>query len=407
MHTLIVGAGPGGAALALLLARAGLEVTLVEREPDAARVFRGEGLMPTGLDALYQMGLRDDLNALPWRHLESWDIYLDRQLVMHVPEPTRELGDLALRAVSQPALLELLVARCREHGGFRYRAPLTVRDLLRDRERGRVRGVVASGPGGEEEIAADLVIGADGRSSLVRRRAGLDLALLPESYDVLWFKLPLPPELADRCPVLIFASGPDAILAYRSWDDRLQVAWMMSKGAWKEARERDWLAEAAALMPEGFARHVLAHRDALDGPVPLDVMVGRSTRWWTPGLLLLGDAAHPMSPIRAQGINMALRDAIVAANHLVPALRGGEAPDAVLAAIQGEREREVVRAQALQYREARGQRWARERPWLMKPMLALVPLLMRSQLVRRWIAASWLRQQRELRHGVTRVELRV
>jgi len=264
-----------------------------------------------------------------------------------------------------------------------------------------------TGPGGDEDIEADLVIGADGRSSLVRKRAGLELELLPEAYDVLWFKVPLPPELGESCPILIFASGPDAVLAYRSWDDRLQVAWMMPKGGWKEARDRDWLAEVAALAPESIARHLLAHRESLDGPMPLDVMVGRCPTWWTPGLLLLGDAAHPMSPIRAQGINMALRDAIVAANHLVPALRAGNVTETVLAAIQTEREEEVVRSQTLQYREAAGQRWARERPWLMKPMLALVPFLTRPEFMKRMMANSWLRQQRELRHGVTRVELRV
>jgi 2-polyprenyl-6-methoxyphenol hydroxylase-like FAD-dependent oxidoreductase len=118
-------------------------------------------------------------------------------------------------------------------------------------------------------------------------------------------------------------------------------------------------------------------------------------------------AAHPMSPIRAQGINMALRDAVVAANHLVPALHAGAPTEQVLSRIQSEREVEIVRAQTLQLREARGQRWARERPWLMKPMLSLLPVLTRPAFVKQWMAASWFRQQRELRHGVTKVELRV
>jgi 2-polyprenyl-6-methoxyphenol hydroxylase-like FAD-dependent oxidoreductase len=146
MQALIVGAGPGGAALALLLARAGLQVTLLEREADSSRVFRGEGLMPTGLQALHQMGLRDELNALPWQHLDSWNIYLDGQLAISIPEPTQQLGDLALRAVSQPALLDLLRAKAGEHEGFRYRAPLAVRDLLWEGD--RVCGVAATGSEG-------------------------------------------------------------------------------------------------------------------------------------------------------------------------------------------------------------------------------------------------------------------
>lgn len=114
-----------------------------------------------------------------------------------------------------------------------------------------------------------------------------------------------------------------------------------------------------------------------------------------------------MSPIRAQGINMALRDAAVAANHLVPAIRNGTDIDAALAAIQQEREREIVRSQRLQYREARGQRWARERPWLMAPLLKLIPALTRSPAIQGWIQRSWLRQQRPLRMGISEVRLEV
>jgi len=391
--------------LALLLARAGIEVTLLERETDFERVFRGEGLMPLGLEMLHQIGFRDRLRELPGDRLDAWEIYLDRTPVMHIDEPSHELGDLALRVVSQSALLTALVEEARRYGGFSFRPGTTVRDLVRNGE--RVSGVRVATRDGEASLAADLVIGTDGRSSVVRKRAGLELRLLNEAYDVVWIKLPLPPALAGRNPIQIFASGPDAALAYRSWDGRWQLAWMLPKGGWRDARHRDWLAECAALMPAPLAAHVLVHRSALDGPTLLDVVVGRCPRWHAPGLLLLGDAAHPMSPIRAQGINMALRDAVVAANHLVPALRDGGDVDAALAAIQREREPEVRKAQALQYREARGQRWARERPWLMKPLLALVPRIMGSARLRGMIQKSWLRQQRPLRMGFADVQLRV
>jgi len=405
MHTIVVGCGPAGAALALLLARAGVAVTLLERETDFERVFRGEGLMPLGLEMLHQMGFRDRLRDLPGDRLDAWDVYLDRTPVMHVEEPSQELGDLALRVVSQSALLSALVDEARRYPGFTFRPGTTVRDLVRAGE--RIAGVRVATRAGESVVAADLVIGADGRASVVRKRAGLELDLLNEAYDVLWMKLPPPPALAGRNPIQIFASGPDAALAYRSWDGRWQLAWMLPKGGWREARQRDWLAECAALMPAALGAHVLAHREALDGPTLLDVVVGRCPRWHAPGLLLLGDAAHPMSPIRAQGINMALRDAVVAANHLVPVLRAGGELDAALAAIQREREPEVRKAQTLQYREARGQRWARQRPWLMKPLLALVPRLMGSARLRGWIQRSWLRQQRPLRMGFADVQLRV
>jgi 2-polyprenyl-6-methoxyphenol hydroxylase-like FAD-dependent oxidoreductase len=384
VHVAIVGAGPAGAATALLLARAGATVTLIERERHFERVFRGEALMPTGLDALHQMGLRDALDGLPWRHLEAWEIYLERRPILRIAEPTARLGDRALRVVAQPKLLELLVERARAVPGFAFRAPATVRGLLRRGE--RVAGVR----------------GADGRASLVRSRAALALDLLPESYDILWIKLPPPAELVGGPRAIqIFASGPQVALAYVSWDDAWHIAWMLPKGSWREVRQRDWLADCARLIPEPLAAHLLAHRTEISGPVLLDVVVGRCPRWHAPGVLLLGDAAHPMSPVRAQGINMALRDAIVAANHLAPAIRTGAALDPVLAGIQREREREIARVQRLQLREVRGQRWARERPRLMKPLLRLAPLLARTGLVQR----LWLRQQRPLREGTTEVRL--
>jgi len=400
---LIAGAGPAGAATALLLARRGVPVTLVERERDLERVFRGEALMPTGMDALHQMGLAAAVDALPWRALSSWEVFLDGREILRVEEPRAELGARALRVVAQPQLLRLLIDLAGAASPeFRFVGGATAREVVRDAA-GRVRGLRVSTPGGEALLEADLTLGCDGRASTLRRRAGLALTLLPESYDVLWFKLPAPDGLADRAPIQIFASGPDVALGYVSWDGRLQLAWMIEKGSWRTLRERDWLAALLRLLPDPLAAHVRARASELEGPALLDVMVGRCPRWSQPGLLLLGDAAHAMSPVRAQGINMALRDAIVAANHLVPACTGDGDLDAAAVAIQAEREHEVARVQRLQLREVRGQRWARQRPWLMAPLLRVAPLLTGA----RWFPAFWLRQQRPLRFGVTEVRLRV
>src|SRR5215212_1052112 len=132
----------------------------------------------------------------------------------------------------------------------------------------------------------------------------------------------------------------------------------MPKGGLKELHGKDWLAESVGSAPAWLAEHVLAKRDEIDGPIRLNVLVGRSPEWTVPGVLLLGDSAHPMSPVRAQGINLALRDAVVAANHLVPALTGqvgADAVDAACRAVQAERAPEIERAQRLQRQEARGQ----------------------------------------------------
>ena len=168
MRVLIVGAGPAGAALALLLARNGVEVVLIERETNFERVFRGEGLMPTGLAALHQMGFREQLGTLPGGQLESWEIYLNRILTMQIQEPSHELGDLALRVVSQPALLDLLVSEAATQPSFSFRSGTSVRDLVREGD--SVRGVRVATPDGEATLEADLVIGCDGRASVMRKR---------------------------------------------------------------------------------------------------------------------------------------------------------------------------------------------------------------------------------------------
>lgn len=400
-QVIIVGAGPAGAATALLLARGGIAVTLIERETDFHRVFRGEGLMPTGLAALYQMGLQQKLEALPYRYLESWEIFLDKRQIMSIAEPSAELGSLALRVIPQPQLLELLISEAWALPHFTFLSGESAHDLLYDND--RVCGVRVRTEKGERELTADLVIGCDGRASLVRQRAQLDLELLPESYDILWFKLPLPSSLEGRCPIQIYASGPEVALCYVSWDARLQIAWMLPKGAWSELSRRDWLNTFTRLLPEELALHVRTQQGQLEGPVRLAVIVGYCPRWSAQGVLLLGDAAHPMSPVRAQGINLALRDAIVAANHLVPVFREGGNLDLALGAIQREREPEIRRIQTLQLREVRGQRWARERPWLVKPLLQIAPLFAKTGLIQR----AWLRQQRELRFGVTKVQLQM
>ena len=129
--------------------------------------------MPLGLDVLHQMGLREQLRSVPGDAFECWEIYLDGRLTMKIDEPTTELGDFAFRVASPGALMELLVGEASRHVGFSFRPGTSVRGLLHERE--RVAGVLVSTPAGEEEVAGDLVIGADGRSSVVRTRSGLAL----------------------------------------------------------------------------------------------------------------------------------------------------------------------------------------------------------------------------------------
>ena len=406
MKVLVVGAGPAGAATALLLVRCGIAVTLVERETSFERVFRGEGLMPLGIDALSEMRLRGVLESIPGRRVESWNIWIDGEEVFVIPEPAEELGERAMRVVSQPALLERMVEEASRYPSSSFEQGARIRDLVRDAG-GRVVGAELETEDGPREVRADLLIGTDGRGSLVRTRSGLELELLPENYDVLWFKLPAPDRLREGCSFMItVAAKRHPAVCYTSWDGRLQYGLIMPKGGLKELRGKDWLAESVGSAPAWLAEHVLAERDEVDGPIRLNVLVGRSPEWTTPGVLLLGDAAHPMSPVRAQGINLALRDAVVAANHLVPVLRKGAEPsalDAACRAVQAEREPEIVRAQKLQIREAAGQGDARSGSWRFDLSKRAARLLGRY----RWAQNAWLKRQHDLRFGSTQVKLKV
>ena len=406
MKALVAGAGPAGATTALLLARCGLDVALVERETSFERVFRGEALMPLGIDALFEMGLGGMLESIPGRRVESWNIWIDGEEVFVIPEPVEKLGEHATRVVSQPAFLEKVIEEASRYPSFSFERGTRVRDLIRDAS-GRVVGAELETEVGPREARADLVVGCDGRGSLVRTRAGLELELLPENYDVLWFKLPAPDRLSKRCSFMITVAGQKhPAVCYTSWDGRLQYGLVMPKGGLKELRGKDWLAESVGSAPAWLAEHVLAERNEIEGPIRLNVLVGRCQKWTAPGLLLLGDAAHPMSPVRAQGINLALRDAIVAANHLVPVLREGAAPDIVdtaCQAVQAEREPEIARSQKLQIREAGGQGDAHSGNWRFVFAKRAARLLGRY----RWAQNTWLRRQHDLRFGSTEVKLRV
>ncbi len=351
-RVIVVGAGPAGAAVSLLLARADVTVTLVERDPEYERVFRGEGLLPLGLDALAEMGLDWSITDVPGRPVERWRIVIDGEEVLTVPEPVRELGDRAFRVASPGAIVRRLVAGAARCPHFTLLSGWRFVDVMHDSDR-RVRGIVAGSGQERSELAADLVIGCDGRSSRVRAASGLELHRNKQQYDVVWFKAPPPAQMADRCEFWIMVrAGRHPLVGYTSWDGRLQAGLIMPSGS-LATLPGDWLAEAVLAAPGWLARHVRAHRDEVVGPIKLAVVVGIAPSWSTPGVLLLGDAAHPMSPTRAQGINLALRDVVVAANHLIPALTGDDrALDAACRAVEAERRPEIVRAQQLQRREA-------------------------------------------------------
>jgi len=395
----IAGAGPAGVALALLLARRGVPITLVEASPSPARQFRGEALMPSGLAALAAMGLLPLPESIAQRPLSGWGFWANGQELFQVAEP---LGsDHPCTLVDQEALLDWLLQQVRALSGTRVLIGRPIRAPLLDGE--RVVGVELDDG---TQVRAELVVACDGRASLLRQKAGLNLHRLGAAIDVRWFRLtgaaatPLSQWLRGQFVTVL--GGGDSFALYASVYGGVQLGWLQDEASRVPADLADWRERWAQASPEALAQLLLAcPLKAIQGPVRLPVQVGRLESWWRPGLLLLGDAAHPMSPLRAQGLNMALRDALVAARQLLPVLGQGSGADLdrVLATISAERLLEIRPIQASQAEElARAER-LRRNGWLRQLLVASAgwsgPLL----------ARRWQSSQALLRQGRAATEL--
>jgi 2-polyprenyl-6-methoxyphenol hydroxylase-like FAD-dependent oxidoreductase len=346
-RVIIAGAGPAGAALAYLLTRRGIGVTLLERQTDFAREFRGEVLMPSGIDALAQSGLGAQLDALPYLQFKRVQAYRGPHLLATVPMSAIGGGP---RVVPQPAMLEMIAGEAAKFASFTLERGVTVRDLIL--ENGRAVGLAADTPAGPREFRGDMIIAADGRASAIRKRLGLKEERILQGFDVMWAKVP--GGYLDGATAAFCVGRGHLFIIYPSPEGHLQLGWVISKGTFGDFRKmggEGWFGAMAPYLPDTLRDFLGAHRDALRHPVLLDVICDRVVSWTAPGVLLIGDAAHPMSPVGGQGINVALRDAIVAANHLGAALATGAhaaALDEAARCVQAERAPEVTRIQDLQ-----------------------------------------------------------
>ena len=404
-QVVVVGSGPAGLALALLLARGGVSVTLVERRGEATGLLRGDGLMPSGLEALQRMGLGARLAGLPQRELLAWSFWVEGAPLFSAREPMG--SPVPCRLIDTPSLLTLLLQEAEQQASFRMLTGTGASDLLWDSAGERVTGVVLDDG---RSLPADLVVACDGRGSRLRKQAGLALERQGPSLEVLWFTLegeaasPLQHWLQGRFATLVGEGGSCALFSTARGGVRL--GWLSGaeprpapEGAEenKPAAEPSWPERLARLSPPELATlwRRFEPAAAFPAPLPLTIQPALAPRWWRPGLLLLGDAAHPMSPLRAQGLNMALRDAVVAAERLLPRLgpqpagtaAEPETLDAALAAIESLRRREVQTVQALQQHELERATLLRQRPWLRRLVAATAPWS-GPLLARRWQAGQ-------------------
>ena len=331
----IVGAGPAGAVLGFLLARAGVSVTVVESHSDFDRDFRGDTIHPAVMEIMDQLGLAEGLLKL--RHSKI------HAAVIRTPDGAVTLAEFRrlrtpypfITMLPQVDFLEFISAKARAYPNFRLLMGRRVDELIE--EDGEIRGVRYRSDGGRHEIRAALTVGADGRGSLVRHLAGFRSEKTSPPMDVLWFRLPrYPADAATGSVTFRVQTGRLLIVFDRS--DCWQVAYLFAKGTYRRLREAGLEAlrtSVAELAPE-FADRVEALDDWKQVAV-LSVESGFVKRWYRPGLLLIGDAAHIMSPVGGVGINLAIQDAVVAANVLAGPLGAGRVRLSDLAAVQRRR----------------------------------------------------------------------
>jgi 2-polyprenyl-6-methoxyphenol hydroxylase-like FAD-dependent oxidoreductase len=338
----IVGGGPAGMVLGLLLARAGVEVTVFEKHADFLRDFRGDTVHPVTLRLLDDLGLFPAFKALPHSEIEKFGFDVGGREVVVADFRRLRLPHRFLALVPQWDLLGLLADAARQEPTFTLRMRTEVTGLLRDGD--AVTGVRYQSPDGPGELRADLTVACDGRTSVVRREASMVPREYPVPFDVAWFRLDAAAAIKYQLTPRI-APGFALILIPR--EGYFQVGFFLPKGAEQQLHERgldDFRSQVAEQVPEASA----ASLTSWDDVKILDVRLNRLRRWHKPGLLCIGDAAHAMSPAGGVGINLAVADAVAAAAVLAGPLRDHRVSESDLAAVQRRRNLPAVVTQSVQ-----------------------------------------------------------
>jgi len=333
----IAGAGPGGAMLALLLARRGVPVTLLEMHKDFDREFRGDTVHPSTLEILDQLALAEKVHEIPHTKVYGPSVMTSKGLFQ--PFDLRRLKTKFpyILMIPQSKFLELLTGEAARYPQFRLKMGANVYDLIR--ENGSVRGVRYQTSETQDEVRALLTVGADGRHSRVRHLAGFEPVKTSPPMDVLWFKLPKLGADIDTGSGLLGSIGAGRILVVLDRLDHWQVGFVFPKGQYQQVKAIgiEAMRRIIVELEPRFAEHVETLRDWQQLTL-LSVESSRCLRWHQPGLLLIGDAAHVMSPVGGVGINYAIQDAVVTANVLSNPLLEQRVEEKHLAEVQRQRE---------------------------------------------------------------------
>jgi 2-polyprenyl-6-methoxyphenol hydroxylase-like FAD-dependent oxidoreductase len=340
----IAGGGPAGVMLGFLLARAGISTVVLERHKDFFRDFRGDTIHPSTLQIMHELGLLDAFLKLPHQQIRALRVLVgDTEIQVadfsHLPTVCKYIA-----LMPQWDFLNFLAEQGRRYPDFDLHMETEATDLIIESD--RVVGLRAAGPGGPLEIRADLVVGADGRHSTVRERAGFAVTNLGAPMDVLWMRMSRHQSDPEQTGGFV---NYGHLFVTLNRGDYWQCAFVIRKGGYDEVRSRGldaFRAEIVRLAPY-LADRVPELKDWDDIKL-LTVAVDRLRRWWRPGLLCIGDAAHAMSPIGGVGVNLAVQDAVAAANILAAPLREGRLTTRDLAAVQRRRTLPMKVVQAVQ-----------------------------------------------------------
>ncbi|MFE3450944.1 FAD-dependent oxidoreductase [Nonomuraea sp. NPDC059194] len=358
MRCVIAGGGPAGAMLALLLARAGVEVTLLEKHADFLRDFRGDTIHPSTLQVLDELGLAEEFHRIPHRKAYRLDLVTDTG--------TSRLADLRglpgrydyIAFVPQWDFLTLLTSQAAKYPSFRLLMNAEAYGLIRDG--GTVRGLRYRDGDGEHELRADLTVAADGRGSVLRAAAGLTPTEFGVPMDVVWFRLPR----EDTDPGETFLRlSPGRLLVTINRESYWQLGFVVAKGdaeLLRAAGVEELRGQVGRLLP--FLEERVTQLRSFEDVSTLTVALNRLRRWYRPGFLCIGDAAHAMTPVFGVGINLAVQDAVATANII---LREGPS------AVRKVQRRRMFPTRVTQFAQRVAQRQ------LIKPVLAGSPRMSR------------------------------
>jgi 2-polyprenyl-6-methoxyphenol hydroxylase-like FAD-dependent oxidoreductase len=340
----IAGCGPAGAVLGYLLARAGIDVVVLEKHNDFLRDFRGDTIHPSTLELLGELGLIDEFLKLPHSKVSAVQMQTTSGQSVRVSLERLPSKFPFIAFMPQWDFLEFMTRQAARFPSFTLLRNADVVDLVQSDE--RVTGLRYRDGGGEHELAAVLTVGADGRTATTREAARLPRVETSPPIDVFWFRLS---RHDDEVAAVFGRLGPGLLLVMLDRNEFWQVAFVFPKGKGDEIRKRGLDAfrrDIVRVAPELADR--VGEIRTWDDVKLLTVRVDRLTRWHTPGYLAIGDAAHAMSPVGGVGINIAIHDAVVAANVLWQPLSTGHVRDEDLAEVQRRRERAVRVTQAFQ-----------------------------------------------------------